>query len=435
MQRTHGGLLALAVALVACKSTATPDNFLGGKADRWALPLVGPLEDNLLLTPVLLDGNGPYLFAIDPDANVSVVDEQVVREGRLAAVKGPARIDETNREHPRFYVDVRGLELGSLIVEHVTAMIVKTSALDTNGRRVHGVIGRDALADSLVFSFDRDQGVAYLTLESAYKPPAGAIALPYRPLRAAGGSARPLDRLVIDAKINDHPVSMHLDLGAPTSQLRESLWGELGLTAVDGHATLIDEVGSHRTATKVAVAENVTSGGAVAPRVVFVPYEDQRFPSEPAGTLALDFFRGYDVAADWGKRTFYLSPRTEVGVTERVARWEVGALGKCKSPGCAAIRLVDPMAGKPVDPARPHPGVVLSVTREEIAGGMDLEVVLEAKGKPELPRIVVNLSPSSDRVLAHLKPDWVGAELVIVDASPFARPCVNADGCVDLLAR
>lgn len=434
-RRRRHAALGIAIAVAGC-NPGPPANFLGGKGDRWILPLVGTLEENLLLTPVLIDGNGPYLFAIDPDANVSIVDEQVVKEGKLLAVKGPARLDESNTEHARFYAEVRALELGSLIVERVTAMIVKTGTLDTNGRRIHGVIGRDALTDSLVFSFDRDQGMAYLTLESAFKPPAEAIAIKYTPVRSPQTSnARPLDRRVVNATVNGHPLALHLDFGAANSQLREPLWPDVGLTPVDGHAVVFDEVGSTRKVSKVAVAETVAVEGAVAQRVVFEPYEDKRFPAQPDGTLGLDFFRAFDVAVDWREKTLYLSPRQAVDVATRVSRWDVGAFGQCKSPGCVSYRIIDPTVGKALDPARPHPGVVLSVIREEIAGGMDLEVVLEAKGKPELPRIVVNLSPTADRVLAHLKPEWAGVELTTVDASPYARPCLNAAGCVDLLAR
>lgn len=429
------GWFALVPALAACNAGGAPANYVGGKATSWALPLVGPLEDNVLLTPVLLDGVGPYLFAIDPDANVSIVDEQVVKDGRLAVAKGPARIDEAGVEQTRFYADVHGVELGSLVVEHVTAMIVKAGALDANGRRVHGVIGRDVLADQLVFSFDRDRGVAELTLDGSFKPSPDAIELAYTPLRAAGASPRPVDRRIVTATVHGEPLAMHVDLGAATSQLREARWADLGLTATAGHGVAVDEVGSRREVSTVAVADDVRVGRAAAPRVVFEPYTDQRFPAQPDGSLGLDFFRGYDVAARWDKHALYLWPRTDVPAADRIARWEVGALGKCQNPGCISARLVDPLAGKPADPAKPHPGVVLSVTREEIAGGMDLEVVLEAKGRPELPRIVVNLSPSADRVLGHLKPEWVGAELVTVDASPFARACPQAGGCIDLLAR
>jgi hypothetical protein len=61
--------------------------------------------------------------------------------------------------------------------------------------------------------------------------------------------------------------------------------------------------------------------------------------------------------------------------------------------------------------------------------------MLEAVGHPELPYLMINLSPASDRVLEHLKPAFVGATLQVIDASPFPRACPNGGGCVDLIAR
>jgi hypothetical protein len=75
------------------------------------------------------------------------------------------------------------------------------------------------------------------------------------------------------------------------------------------------------------------------------------------------------------------------------------------------------------------------VTRDEPAGGMDLEITLEAINRPELPRIVVNMSPNGDRVMGHLKSEWVGASFQVVDASPFPRECRSATGCIDQIAR
>jgi hypothetical protein len=100
------------------------------------------------------------------------------------------------------------------------------------------------------------------------------------------------------------------------------------------------------------------------------------------------------------------------------------------------VRVVDPLNGKPPEGDKPHPGVVLSLTREERAGGMGLEIVLEATGKPELPRLIVNLPPNVDRHIDHLDAAWVGVPVAVVDASPYPRMCpVRTSACVDQLAR
>ncbi len=429
--------LAAALGLVGCTS-GPPPGFAGGTGDRWAFPLVGALEDDLLITPVTIDGRGPFLFGIDPDANASLIDEQLVKELKLLTRKGPDRVDESETQHPRFYAEVIALELGTLIVERRDAIIVKVGTLDVNGRRIHGMIGKDVLADSLVFGFDRDQGFGYLTTVKAFKPPPGAIALTFEilPSRLPNVQVLPTPRRLVRASIAGEPFTLHLDLGAAASQLRESLWARAKLTSKNVNAAVIDEVGMPRLVTKAGISESVAVGSAAAATLAFVPYADKRWSDrEIDGTLGLDFFRAYTVWLDGDGKTCHVGPRRPVEPKTRITRWESGALDRCTQLGCVTVRLVDPLAGKPVDPARPHPGLVLSITREEPAGGMGLEVILEATGRPELPRLVVNLPPTADRVMEHLKPEWVGASLVVIDASPYPRQCPAEGGCVDLLAR
>jgi hypothetical protein len=256
------------------------------------------------------------------------------------------------------------------------------------------------------------------------------------PAQIPNVQVQPVDRRITKATINGETVQMHLDLGAPTSQLRESSWDSAKLAVHETQSAVIDEVGTARRVTKVGVADNVSVGAATAEKIAFVPYEDKRFSDQYVhGSLGLDFFRSYTTWANWDAKTFFLSKRAPVSVEKRIARWDIGALGKCKNVGCVSVRITDPLAGKPADPSKPHPGVVLAVSRDEAAGGMELEVVLEAKGNPALPRLVVNLTATSDRVLQHLKPEWVGATLSVVDASPYPRACPTVEGCVDLLAR
>lgn len=435
--------VVLAACLLAACTSGPPPGFAGGAGDRWAFPLVGALESDLLITPVTIDGRGPYLFGIDPDANVSLIDEQVVKELRLQTRKGPHRLDETDTQQPRFYAEVFALEIGSLIIERRDAMIVKANTLDANGRHLHGILGKDVLADSLVFGFDRDQGLAYLTAVKAFKPPADAFAITYEmlPSRVPNAQVLPTPRRLVRAMIGGEPFKLHLDLGAAASQLRETAWERAKLVPQTVQTAVIDEVGIPRRVTKAGVSGPVTvgaatAGSASAETLAFLPYADQRWNDhEIDGTLGLDFFRPYNVWLDWDAKTYHLAPRKPIAAAVRIRRWEVGALDRCKSTGCVTVRLVDPVAGKPVDPGKPHPGLVLSVTREEVAGGMPLEVVLEAKDRPELPRLVINLGANADRVMQHLKSEWVGATLTVVDASPFPRQCPADGGCVDLLAR
>lgn len=430
-----GLLSGLLSALAACKP-GRPAGFASGDEERWTFPLVGTVETAPLLTPVLVDGQGPFLFALDPDASVSVIDETLVAQLGLTAAKGPDRRDVTGAVRTRFHAEVRAIEIGTLIVERLDAMIASTGTFDTDGRRVHGVLGRDVLGDGLVLGIDRDAGVGHLVTRAAWTPPAGAVPLAYTlvPAVPAAGVVAPVPRRVVAAEVGGQEVALHVDLGAALSQLREARWAPAALPVAEATVHLVDETGTTRDASRVA--RGAVTAGPLTAQVVFVPYADVRFPEAAVdGALGLDAFAGVDVWLHPGERGLYLLPRQPVPLATRAARWDVGALGACRQPGCVSIRLVDPVAGRPADPSKPHPGLVLSVTREETAGGMGLEVVVEATGRPELPRLAINLPPTADRVLGHLPPAWLGAGLTVVDVSPYPRACPAADGCVDTLAR
>ncbi len=427
-------LLAYAL-LAACP--AKPVGFssgTGGVEDRWTLPLVGPLEDGLLITPVVIGTTGPYLFALDPDAPISAVDGTIVKRLGMRVFDGPPRYDETGGPQPRVYVEMQGMEIGSLIVEKRRAIVVKANTFDTAGRRIHGVLGADVLASGVVFGFDRDAGIATLVEDASFKPPSGAIALPFRDV------AKPLpvqSRHVVDATIGDVTLPLHLDLGAPGSQLRDAEWARTKLTSREIAGSVVDEAGTHRTITRASDPAAVALG-SISGRATFLPYGDARWTgTEVAGTLGLGFFAPYDVWASWKGRSFYLSPRTQEPITRRMTRWEQGAIDKCVQSGCVTIRLIDPLNGKPLEEGKPHPGVILSVIREERAGGMPLEVLLDVKDKPQLPLVIVNLPAHVDRMFDQLPAEFAGTVPTVVDVSPYPRACPEQlkNGCVDKLAR
>jgi hypothetical protein len=424
--------------LTACTSGAPP-GFSGGLGgDRWTLPLVGPLENGQLLTAVTINTHGPYLFAIDPDAPMSLVDASVVKALELRTRTGPKRLDETDTQQTRLYAELNGLEIGSLIVEQRDAIIVRTGMFDTVGRRVVGVLGRDVFADSVAWGFDRDNGVAYMVTQKLFKPPPDAQPIIYAelPSRVTNAQVVPPPRRLVDATINGEKVTMHVDLGAAASQLRDSEWERMKLVPRELKAVVIDEVGEGRLITKASEAP-VTLGSITNDRVPFIPYGDSRWPSEElAGTLGLSFFANHDVWQSWHTKQYFVVPRRPVTAAARIGRWDSAVLSRCKVTGCVTIRVTDPLAGKPpLEEGKTHPGLILSITRDAIAGGMGLEVVLEATNAPSLPRLLVNMPGHVDKLLYQLPAAFLDTTLEVVDASPFPRDCPSPNGCVDQLAR
>jgi hypothetical protein len=408
-----------------------PQGFSTG--DRWTFPLVDPLEDDVLVTPVTIDGYGPYLFALDPDAPISAVDTQVVSDAQLRTGKGPRQIDEAGAQQDRVYAELIGVKLGTLTIARRPAMVVPIGLYDTNGRHIAGVIGRDVLDESLVFGFNRDQGIAMLATEKAFRPPEHAVDFTYKTVstRMPDLELRPVPRRLARAQINDELYSMHLDLGARVSQLRASHWASAGLTAAPAKLTVVDEVATPRAITEVGTAKLVVLAAATRDGTAFLPYEDQRWETEGVdGTLGLDFFAPFSVWMSWEHTTCYLTARGDAAATAtaRLARWGT-AVPACAHPGCVTAT---------VSPAADSAGVAVTVARDPSAARHALQVVLApmpAPGKPTPGWIVANLTADANEASQSLGPEYAGATFQVLDVSPFPRACPGgAAGCVALFA-
>jgi TonB family protein len=452
-----------ATAGVTGCTVGAPPGFSGG--DQWTFPLVGPLEDGLLITPVTVGGHGPYLFAFDPDANFSAIDKQVVDDAQLRTSGGPKIIDETDTGQIRLYAELIGLKVSGLTIARRDVMLFPVGFYDTEGRHISGILGRDLIADSLVFGFDRDQGVATLSTTKAFTPPPDAIAISYKEMSggsdtvagtagggtlvARGGGGRggavdpganvpsrvnnaertgvgsatvaPVPRRLANIQIGDASLAMHLDLGAAVSQMPEGRWAQARLVPTDVELRIVDEAASVRRVTKAGIGD--VAKPVAVPHVTFAPFIESRFGKETFdGTLGLDFFRRYSVYASWDLRTFYLKARGDAAATTtaRLGRWS-SMIKPCPHPGCVTAALAA-ASGPPT----------LEVARDAESGGQPLEVVLgvaPAAGKVAVP-LLIELPRGVDKLSNALPTEYEGATLAVLDVSPFARACVGEGGCV-----
>jgi hypothetical protein len=408
-------LPALALSLTACAFGAPP-GFSSG--DTWTFPLVEPEQGGRLLTPVYIEGRGPFLFAIDPDAPDTTVDPEVLHNTDFRVWMGPRRLDEQDTTHPSFYTRVTHLRVGDLTVSLLLVAEADAHAFDTDGRRIYGILGRDVLAESLVFGFDRDKGIAWLQTQEAFKPPANAQVLDYRKVRDEP-VADP--RKLVEAKVNGHDVALHIDLGEAVSQLYPKRWEQAELKPIDWHLVLADSIGVHRDVDKLGIAQQVTTQGVTRDNIAFAPYDDRRFLFNVYdGTLGLDFFRPFDVAVNWHTTKIYLTPRTgDVTVAQRLARWN---LPTCREPGCFQLALTS---------SADHPKPSVRVTRDPAVQG-DIAVIVKATGSTgtPLPSFEASFPAGVNELTAELDSMYAGAKLEVSDASPFPRKCVNPAGCI-----
>jgi hypothetical protein len=439
MRRTAPLLIWL---LAAGCSIGAPPGF-PTQSESWTAPLVGPLENGVLVTPVMIGGHGPYLFAIDPDALVSAVDTQVVRDAHLWIGQGPRRVDETWTSRPRFYAELVDIRIGNLTIERRGAMVFAVGAYDTEARHISGILGHDVFAESLVFGFDRDQGLITLSTVQAFHPPADAVAVTYEQT-GNGTSKAPAEpplwqnglragvgwtpRRLATAEIGGRQFAMHLDLGAANSQLDESKWAAAGLAPAAIHFHLTDEAGTPRNVERAGIASRVVIGPAITSDVTFVPYIDERFPFQGVdGALGLDFFRRFNVFASWDNHTYYLRPRGDLAATTaaRLARWGA-AIPVCPHAGCVTAEVI-----------AADNGPILHVVRDPQAGHIALEIGLAPEGDHGATAVplVVSLPAIADQLTRPISPIYLGTTLNVVDISPFPRRCPTPGGCVRQLGR
>ncbi|HEY1557622.1 MAG TPA: hypothetical protein VGF94_22475 [Kofleriaceae bacterium] len=411
--------LALLVA-TGC-AIGAPPGFSSGT--QWTFPLVDPLAGGRLVVPVMVHGKGPFLFAIDRDAASTIVDPEIAAAAEARAT-GELRVDDyDDHTHPAFYAEITDVEIGNLTISLLPVQVLpRPGHFDEDGRHISGVIGRKLVADSLVFGFDRDRGIAWLETQQAFVPPPAATVLALDGISSSGVKVawRPV---VKDAKIGAAAVDLHPDFSRVASELALDKWHAAGLAPTDAALKIIDSSGIVRDVTQLGVAPAVTVATASRDHVGFVPYDDRRlWQYKLDGVLGLDFFRPFKVAADWHHEKIYLTPREDLAATRatRLARW--GELfAPCPDPGCATFELVTVAEGE---------GPGMRVHRDRGFLG-PLEVILRATAKSgePLPNLELNFPADASAFDTQLPQRYLGATFEIVDASPFPRACPYVGGC------
>jgi len=357
--------LALGIAcagLIAGCAVGSPPGFSSG--NKWSFPLVAPLENTPLLVPVTINGKGPYLFAIDPDSAVSSLDSLIKSELDLYTTNGGKQIDERDMRVNTSLAEVRSLTLGTLTVRNMKLRVVSAQRYWINGRMVRGVIGRDVIADSLVFAYNRDTAMGYIATQGNLLPPSESTTLKFRRFN---------NKKLVRAKLNNkHKVELHLDIGGPMSMLWNVKIKKLRLPQLRANAQTMDEMGTlHRirSGTLVGITD-VKDLKAIG--MFMLSYNDKRMNEEDIdGTLGQNFLKKFNVTANWHKGAFYLSKRNldlGVGAKERMRRWGP-AFDKCKATACVEIKVLaanaKPPGATPTTPKAPAtpPGTVPPVDK------------------------------------------------------------------------
>jgi len=429
-------------ALSAC-SVGAPPEFSAGTS--WAFPLVDPLANDLIVTPVMINGKGPYLFVVDPNVQGMAVDATVVHDAGLETDRGDRLRDrdDTDQRVGRFEVEVRGVQVGNLTIARTNGFLVPDGTYNRGGRRIDGALGTAIIKDSLTYGIDRDRGIGLLETREAFTPPPAASKLTYTAMHG---------KHAVEGTIGDARALFYVDLG----RVENNIYGSVGdgFSIVEKATRTVDYIGSPHTFSKVAIARLVSVPSVTGHDVPFVPVDrkSRRIGSAEAEvSLGLAFFKHFNIWGDWDKETVYLTPRH--GLTQdtkvRIERWGP-RFAQCAHLGCATVVVGDssataeapsadaPSADAPsadAPSAEPPSSVVLVTIRrdaETAASGLEVTIAVEGANGQELLLLVANFPAGVDQLVQHLPRQLAGVAMTVVDVSPFPHRCPSGPACVEV---
>ena len=93
---------------------------------------------------------GPLIFAINPDAHVSIINEAVILTTKAHSGEGPKKSSTRTTPSKIGASPKISWQIGTLTVKGPKpAQIVGKGTFDADGRRIHGVLGHDVIANYL----------------------------------------------------------------------------------------------------------------------------------------------------------------------------------------------------------------------------------------------------------------------------------------------
>lgn len=347
------GLLAMALAGSTTSScvVGAPPGFSDG--DLWSVPLVAPLENDLLLVPVSINGEGPFLFMVDPDSPESSVEASLQASLNLFAGRaGAQRATEDDHLNRIIIAQIVKMSIGDLDIRNMRVRVHDDGTYWSGSRRVRGILGRDVISDSLIYKFDRDKGMMYIATQGNLKHSEEAKKISFT--QSYNKHRRYLAKVQLNRK---HKLTMHLDLGARTSMIWARLIKKFKMPSIPVQAELVDEYGFRRTVNNGTIAGIVGANEVEATAVTMLPYKDKRIDKDDLdGVIGLNVWNKYTVTVNWHHKKFWLEERNSdltADAAARVLRWG-DQLDDCATLAC----LRPTLEGRPepvAAPAAPEP--------------------------------------------------------------------------------
>jgi predicted aspartyl protease len=248
---------------------------------------------NLIFTTVMVNGKGPYQFAIDTGATQTVVSEKLAKEAGLETITSTVvfGIGGTGKADTKLY-KMKTFAVGDITVKNSPVGTFNDPLIS---QIADGILGTSMFSDFIV-SIDYPSSQMVLTRKS--------------PAAAAGTEVLPVwffsNLLLVPVEANGKRGNFIIDTGAVTTVLSHSTAAQLGVDEKTPGAKIdmgIAGVGGFEGV--VLKVPNVTfktrQNTEVFPQVVAIDLKEisKTIGTEVAGILGYDFFSDYKVTLDY----------------------------------------------------------------------------------------------------------------------------------------
>lgn len=229
---------------------------LAGRGGTVPIKVVTASNAALALVPVLIDGKGPFVFALDTGASRSLLDSNVAEQLGFSP-KGHHTTTGVSCTTQAQQIRVSRWSAGPVTLPADTLSVTDLGG-STSGGGLQGLLGSDVLSQYGTITVDYAGGE--LLLGTTVHTPASATTVPLKAVRASNGATLALVPVMIDGK---GPFTFALDTGAATSTLAQSVAQQVGLSLRQTHKKVTGVACS--TNVKQATLQSWSVGGRQLP--------------------------------------------------------------------------------------------------------------------------------------------------------------------------
>lgn len=287
-------LVTMSLVIAGGCAAGAPLGFEKG-TNNWSIPLEGTLANGVPLAQVEIDGKGPYLFAINLDM-LSTIDPALAQELGLwetRTTKDKAVDEQDDVVIEQFtYAELPRFTVGNLTVSNRRFIAMRPGA-SYEGQPILGIIGRDVISETLIWTLDRDRAMLHIATQGHYTPPPEAQQIELSLYQG---------QIFVKAKIEDRITAELRVRFHNASQLWPELAAKAGLERVD--------TGDQQNP-PLWLAKSVQIGRVYATDVPFFAFQDERVREvEYDGVLGQDLWSRYRITVNVHKRVMWLEPRS-----------------------------------------------------------------------------------------------------------------------------